>query len=162
MLYNGEPPKERLLTSRCQAVAAFQCGKSKTIRSHNHIFPSVKRAPVTGLELRHSPFRDKRNHPPEVSFARAINSSLQTSTSSSQSRDDVSSSSPCNENNSRIAKLLGNEWGSNGAQLVLPLEVLVTADVSTKQTAITTNNKAVQMAWPGGKPTGSIEFISQN
>ncbi|KAL3801515.1 hypothetical protein HJC23_000953 [Cyclotella cryptica] len=181
-----------LATGRCQAVAAFQCGNNKKIRCHNHLFPCGKRTAAIGLDARLSPFRDKRNHSPEVSFARAVKSSLQTSTSSSQSRDDVSSSSPwspgkwkiilqfrredattssetlfdnkppSNENNSRITTLLGNEWGSNGAQLVLPFDVLVTANVSSKKTSSRANNKAVQMAWLGGKPTGSIECIPQN
>jgi len=59
-----------------------------------------------------------------------------------------------------ITKLLGDDWGTNSAQLVLPLEIIVTADVSSGQ-RIDTKKANIQSSWLGGKPTGSIECISQ-
>ena len=60
-----------------------------------------------------------------------------------------------------ITKLMGNEWGSNGAQLVLPLEILVNAEVPSDKDTINTKKKSPCL-WLGGKPTGSIECTPQN
>ncbi|KAL7519842.1 hypothetical protein ACHAWX_004596 [Stephanocyclus meneghinianus] len=176
-------------TGRRQAVAAFQLGDIKSCVAHNR---KRTRTAASGLDAMQSALKDRGMHLTDVTFARAWKSSLQSSTSSSQSRDDLPSSSPWspgkwkftlqfrredppsspdslfdnkprrNEYNSLVTKLMGNEWGTNGAQLVLPFQVLVTADVPKDKTAIHINKKAVQLAWLGGKPTGSMECISQH
>jgi hypothetical protein len=62
------------------------------------------------------------------------------------------------ENKALLNRLLGDDWGTNAAQLALPVEIMVTADVSTKLQAVNAK-PSVQSVWLGGKPTGSIECI---
>ena len=54
--------------------------------------------------------------------------------------------------NSQLYNLLGEEWGCNDARLVLPFEVLVSAETSDQQK---------NDSWLGGKPTGTVECIKQ-
>lgn len=63
------------------------------------------------------------------------------------------------ENTASINKLLGEEWGTNSAQLALPFEVLVTSDVPSQK--LPGGKQSIQSAWLGGKPTGTIECIPQ-
>lgn len=63
------------------------------------------------------------------------------------------------ENIALMNKLLGEDWGTNSAQLALFVEVLVTADVDVESVA--NDKQSIQSAWLGGKPTGTIECIPQ-
>ena len=56
-----------------------------------------------------------------------------------------------------INKLLGEEWGLD-SQLVLPLEIMVTAELSSK---LERDENNIQSSWLGGKATGSIKCITQ-
>ena len=55
--------------------------------------------------------------------------------------------------NSQLYNLLGEEWGCNDARLVLPFEVLVSAE--------TRSDQQQNDSWLGGKPTGTVECIKQ-
>lgn len=59
--------------------------------------------------------------------------------------------------NLQLSNVLGGEWGANGGRLALSFEILANAETNAKE-----DDNSVQMAWLGGKPTGSIECIPQS
>ena len=76
-------------------------------------------------------------------------------------RREVGSSSSefsSDENTALINKLLGEGWGVD-SHLVLPLEIMVTAELSSRLES--DENNIIQSSWLGGKATGSIECINQ-
>lgn len=78
-------------------------------------------------------------------------------------RSNGSSSSSNNENTILLHKLLGQNWGANGGRLVLPFDVVVNSDTGSSSNENSGGQQqqapSVEMAWLGGKATGSMECI---
>jgi hypothetical protein len=64
-----------------------------------------------------------------------------------------------NENTMQLHKLLGEDWGAEGGRLVLPFEVVISSETGSTSDKDGRGNPSVEMAWLGGKPTGSIQCI---
>ena len=144
---------------------------------------------VASFQLGDIIYRPKVIHRSSCSRSARVSSLHASKTSSSPSQDDKESLSPWSpgkwkitlqfkreqdssppdtsifsydstgEYSASISKLLGDDWGANSAQLVLPLEVLVTSDTS-KGHSSDPKRESIQSSWLGGKPTGSIECLS--
>jgi hypothetical protein len=70
-----------------------------------------------------------------------------------------SSSLEQNENMMQLHKLLGENWGADGGRLVLPVEVVISSDTGSTSDTNGRGDPSMEMAWLGGKPTGSIQCI---
>mmetsp|Transcript_291 Transcript_291/g.563 ORF Transcript_291/g.563 Transcript_291/m.563 type:complete len:441 (+) Transcript_291:76-1398(+) len=76
-------------------------------------------------------------------------------------KEELNNSFERNENSQQLANVLGEEWGSNSGRLVLSFDVMANAETNTRAESNNANANSVQMTWLGGKPTGTVECISQ-
>jgi hypothetical protein len=88
-----------------------------------------------------------------------IDESQQQQQQQDPTRSNGSSSNTTNENTILLHKLLGQNWGANGARLVLPFDVVVNSDTDSGSNENSGGQQSVEMAWLGGKPTGGMECI---